>query len=87
MDSPRPYRYRADVIEQLWAHGAHPTDRTPPELARGFVRELYKYEIRKLRQRMLSCEFPRTEYSPRVDALRRKYPVLALPARLWIEQP
>ena len=87
MDNPGPFRYRADVIEQLWAHGAHPTDRTRPELAREFVRELYKYEIRKLRQQMLTREFPKAEYSPRVETLRRRYPVLALPARLWIEQP
>jgi hypothetical protein len=39
---------------------------------------LYKYEIRRLRDRMLRGEFPRSEYAARVDALRREYPVLAL---------
>jgi hypothetical protein len=29
-------------------------------------------------------EFPKKEYSDRVDALRRKYPVLSLRARDWI---
>ena len=29
-------------------------------------------------------EFPKAEYSARVDALRRHYPVLALPARDWV---
>ena len=73
------------MIEQLWRHGAHPTDSTPPELARNFVRDLYKYEIRRLRERFLRNEFPRQEYWTRVDALRRRYPVLALPAAQWIE--
>ena len=81
----RVFHYRAEVIEQLWRHGAHPTDSTPPELARNFVRDLYKYEIRKLRERFLRKEFPRDEYGMRVDALRRRYPVLSLPAALWVE--
>ena len=80
------FRYRADVVAHLRAHGAHPTDHTSPELARDYVRDLYKYEIRRLRERMLRNEFPRAEYSARVDALRRRYPVLALPASAWIER-
>ena len=81
-DSGAPDRelfvYRADVVEHLWRHGVHPTPRTPPELVRGFVRDLYKHEIRQLRARMLRDDFPRAEYSGRVDALRRRYPVLSL---------
>lgn len=73
-----PYRYRPEVLEQLWRHGVQPTMGTRPDLVRDFVRDLYKYEIRLLRQRMLNNEFPKGEYSDRVDALRRCYPVLAL---------
>ena len=79
------YQYRADILERLWVHGVQPTDRTDPELVRGYVRDLYKYEIRLLRERYLRKEFPKAEYWQRVDALRRQYPVLALPARLWLE--
>ena len=85
MSDPGPFRYRADVLARLWAHGVHPTDRTPPELVRDYVRDLYKYEIRCLRERYLRREFPKLEYSVRVDALRRDYPVLALHARDWLE--
>ena len=81
-----PFRYRAEVLERLWVHGVQPTDRTPPERVREYVRELYKYEIRRLRERYLSREFPKIEYSVRVDTLRRQYPVLALRARDWLEQ-
>jgi hypothetical protein len=73
-----PYRYRPDVIEHLWHHGIHPTSHTPPELVRGFVRDLYRYEIRRLRARMLERQFPRHEYYDRVEQLRRAYPVLSL---------
>src|SRR5262245_29659543 len=79
------FRYRADILARLWAHGVQPTGRTPPTLVRNYVRDLYKYEIRRLRERYLQREFPKAEYWTRVDALRRSYPVLALPARLWVE--
>ena len=78
------FRYRPDVLIALWRHGVQPTPRTDPELVRAYVRDLYKYEIRKLRERYLQSEFPKQEYWDRVDALRRAYPVLALPARLWV---
>ena len=54
-----PFHYRADVLELLWRHGVHPSARTRPELVREFVRDLYRYEIRALRDRMLRQEFPR----------------------------
>ena len=83
--SSRPFRYRADVLERLWVHGVQPTDLTPPDRVRDYVRDLYKYEIRRLRERYLRREFPKLEYSQRVDALRRQYPVLALRAQDWVE--
>ena len=79
------FHYRPDVLARLWEHGVQPTERTRPELVRDYVRDLYKYEIRRLRERYLRREFPKSEYWGRVDALRRSYPVLALRARDWIE--
>jgi hypothetical protein len=72
------YIYRPDVLEHLGRHGVRPTPDTSPQLVRDFVRDLYKYEIRALRERYLRREFPKPEYAERVDALRRRYPVLAL---------
>ena len=77
------FTYRADVLAALLVHGVRPTAASRPQLVRDFVRDLYKYEIRRLRERYLRGEFPKAEYSARVDALRRQYPVLALPAREW----
>jgi hypothetical protein len=80
-----PVRYRADVLAHLLVHGVRPTAGTRPELVRDFVRDLYKYEIRTLRERYLRQEFLKVEYAGRVDQLRRRYPVLALQAREFIE--
>jgi hypothetical protein len=79
------FRYRADVLAQLLVHGVRPTGETSPQLVRDYVRDLYKYEIRRLRQRYMSGEFPKIEYASRVDALRRSYPELALLPREFVE--
>jgi len=76
--------YRPDVLRAVERHGVMPTARTPPELARGFVRDLYCYELRALRDRMLRQEFPKQEYAGRVIALRDHYYVLSLRAREWL---
>ena len=81
------YRYRADVLATLPRHGVLPTPHTPPELVRDYVRDLYKWEIRRLRERYLRKEFPKSEYAFRVDALRRSYPVLALSAAEFLVEP
>lgn len=78
------YLYRPDVLQELARHGIAPTAQTPPDLVRDFVRDLYKYEIRRLRDRMLAGAFPRREYAAQVEALRRQYPVLALPSSQFL---
>ena len=80
------YVYRDDVMRALEQYGVRPTAATPPELARGFVRDLYCYQLRELRDRMLKQEFPKNEYSDRVIALRDRYAVLSLVARMWAEK-
>jgi len=80
------FRYRPDVLSALWRHGVQPTPRTDPGLVRAYVRDLYKYEIRTLRERYVRGEFAKREYAERVEALRRRYPVLALHAWQFVEQ-
>jgi hypothetical protein len=80
------YRYKPDVLTALARHGVRPTGDTPPALVREYVRELYKYEIRLLRGRMIAGEFPKPEYAARVDALRRQYPVLALLPEQFVDE-
>lgn len=82
-----PYRYRAEVLEQLWLHGVHPTPDTPPELVHDFVNDLYRYELRRLRHRLVTGQIPKPGYYERVVDLRRKYPLVSLKAQYWVEPP
>ena len=77
------YRYRPQVLEALAAHGVRPTPATPPELVHGFVNDLYRFELRRLRARQVRGEIPRHEYSRHVVVLRRKYLLVSVPLRHW----
>ena len=79
------YRYRPEIVEQLWLHGVHPTPDTPPQLVHDFVNDLYRYELRRLRHRLAAGEIPKAGYSNRVVELRRKYPLVSIAARYWAE--
>jgi len=81
------YRYRADVLTQLWTHGVQPTHTTPPELVHEFVSDLYRYELRRLRNRLVRREIPKIGYSERVVALRLKYPLVSFKPNEWLEEP
>ena len=72
------YRYRPDVLAHLARHGVQPRETTHPEFVRNFVNDLYRYELRKLRDRYMVGEFPKIEYHRRVIEIRDRYPVLAL---------
>ena len=76
--------YRADVLDQLWRHGVQPTERVRPELVHDYVSDLYRYELRRLRERLLRREFPKPEYYDRVVLVRNRYRLLALGPREWL---
>lgn len=79
------FKYREAVLNELTRHGIIPRGDTPPEMAHQFVTDLHLFEIRKLKQRLLAGEIPKNEYAKTVEALRKRYPVLSLPVRFWIE--
>jgi hypothetical protein len=79
------HRYRPWVLEVLAQHGARPTVTTAPELVREFLNDLYRYELRRLRAALLAGAFPKPEYYGRVVALRRRYPLLSIKPRQWLE--
>ena len=79
------YRYRPDVLAHLFRHGILPRDSTPPEVVRAFLNDLYRYELRKLRDRYMVGEFPKLEYHKRVIEIRDRYPVLALKPQEFLD--
>lgn len=76
--------YRPDVLEALAEHGLVPRPDTDPARLREQVSDLYRHEIRRLRDRCRAREFPVAELAPRVVALRRRYPLLSVPTARWI---
>lgn len=79
------YRYRPEVLEQLLLHGVRPTAATNPELVFEFINDLYRYELRRLRQSLVDGAIPKAGYYDRVVDLRRKYPLVSFKPHLWIE--
>jgi hypothetical protein len=62
-----------------------PTPSTRPELVHEFVNDLYRFELRRLRDRLVRKEIPKTGYYDRVVELRRKYPLVSVKAAEWLE--
>jgi hypothetical protein len=81
------YRYHQPVLDALAGHGLRPSPATPPQQLRNAARDLYKYEIRRLRDRLIAGEFPKREYAGLVIALRQRYWILSMPVPLWTEEP
>lgn len=79
------FKYQATVLKELAEHGVIPGDDTPPELVHEFINALYVYEIRSLRRRLLAGAFAKRDYAGQVESLRKRYPVLSCPLRLWLQ--
>ena len=77
------HKYRESVLSELARHGIIPSSDTPPEVAHDFVNDLYRYEIRTLREKMRSGLIPKHQYAAKVEELRKRYPVLSLPKDYW----
>ena len=77
------YSYRPEILDELARHGLSPAAHTRPQQLRDVVRELYKYEIRRLKQRLLAREFQKSDYAGRVIDLRRRYIILSIPLDRW----
>ncbi len=78
------FQYRADVLDALLAHGVRPRETTRPELVHAFVSDLYRYEIRRLRARLLAKDFPKEEYAGRVIQLRMRYRIISMRPQEWL---
>ena len=83
--TPNEHRYRPDILDALLRHGVRPTGATPPGLVHAFVSDLYRFELRRLRDRLVAREIPKEGYYDRVVELRRKYPLVSLRPEFWIE--
>lgn len=76
-------RYPQAILEALATHGLRPGPDTPPRALRDAVNDLYRYEIRRLRDRCRAGEFPSSELAAHVRQLRRRYLLLSTPLARW----
>jgi hypothetical protein len=81
-----PYRYRPEVLAQLGAHGVTPKPSTSPEFVRDFLNDLYRYELRRLRDRLVRREIAKPDYYAHVVDVRRRYLLLSMKLWEWIEE-
>ena len=77
------YRYKPEVLQLLASHGVVPKPTTPPTAARAVVNDIYRYELRLLRDRYLVGEFSKQAYYDKVVEIRNRYPVMAILTRFW----
>lgn len=80
------YEYAPEALAVLAGHGLCPRPETPPAAVRDALSDLYRYEIRRLKRRLLAGEFPKEDYSPRVIELRRQYWLLSVPVHRWVRE-
>ena len=78
-----PTTLTPEVIEELARHGLAPKPGTPVELLREQINDLYRFEIRKLRDRCRAGEFTTRELPAHVVELRRRYILLSIPTAQW----
>ena len=81
--TPNIWTYPIELAEALLRFGLAPTSETPPRLVRDQLNDLYRYEIRRLRELLLTGVVAKPDYVPRVIELRKKYWPLSLTPDAW----
>ena len=76
-------RLRDEVLSELAHHGVAPKPNTSPDLIRAFLNDLYRFELQRLRNRVLRGELARSELAARVIGVRRRYRLLSVPVGEW----
>jgi hypothetical protein len=79
------FTYDERILEQLRGHGLNPLPTTPPQRLRDALSDLYRYEIRRLRDELLAGRVEKTQYAPQVIELRKRYWLLSVPVQMWAE--
>jgi hypothetical protein len=80
------FEYAPEALAILAEHGLQPHRGTPPAVVRAALSDLYRYEIRRLKRRLLAGAFPKDEYIDRVIDLRKHYWLLSVPVERWVRE-
>ena len=71
------------MLDVLAGLGLAPRDETAPELLREQLNDLYRYELRRLRDRLLAGHVQKADYIGHVLELRKKYWMLSVRVDRW----
>jgi hypothetical protein len=77
------WRYPAELLEALADLGLVPSPQTHPRAVRDALNGLYRYELRRLRDRFLAHQMEKPDYVGQVVGLRKKYWPLSLLPEVW----
>lgn len=77
------WTYPPELAEALLAFGIRPTSATPPALVRDALNDLYRFELRRMRDRLRAGEIPKAAYIDLVIATRKRYWPLTLQPPAW----
>jgi len=78
-------RLRASVREALAGHGVTIGARDTAVELRERLNDLYLDEVRRLKARQRAGEIRLRDYAAHAQALKDRYPLLALPLEKWTE--
>jgi hypothetical protein len=81
--SDRAWTYPPELTDALAKFGLAPTPETPPRVCRDQLNELYRHEIRRLRDELLAGRVAKADYVGLVIVLRKKYWPLSLQPGDW----
>jgi hypothetical protein len=80
-----PWTYPPELLSALEGLGLRPTSETPPGVVRDALNDLYRYELRRMRDRLVAGEIARSDYLSLVIATRKRYWPLSLQLPAWEE--
>jgi hypothetical protein len=81
--SDRAWTYPPELLDALRNFGLAPLPRTHPMVVRDQLNELYRHEIRRLRDQLLAGQVAKPDYVGLVVLLRKKYWPLSLQPKDW----
>ena len=77
--------FKPEVLDELARHGLIPGPATSAERLREQINDLYRIEIRQLRDRCRAGQFSTKELPAHVVELRKRYILLSIPIAQWTQ--
>ncbi|MEO6223401.1 MAG: hypothetical protein ABIP90_09130 [Vicinamibacterales bacterium] len=81
--TPETWNYPPELMDVLVSFGLKPATTTPPSVVRAALNDLYRFEIRRLRQRLVDGRVEKARYVDEVVVLRKRYWPLSLQPGQW----